>query len=258
MFVLVAGATAWVALRYRRGRLAALWALIMIGPAYNLIPYTGRPIGENRLFLPSVGTCLLAALALAALTRRQGRDRRMAAGLTWALVALYAALLLARQPVWRSPRAYWRDMVRKSPGWPEGSRSLGQVYMESRLPESGVALLERAVACRDSGTPPQTQAEYCNALGLAYHTVGRIEDATAAFGDSLRLAPDRVDVRFRLAACRADSQEIARARDELKAELRARPNWAEGWYLLGQAHTLTGDTAAAQDAFRKADRLASR
>jgi len=252
MFAAIVAATLAIAARWRRGRLAVLWAGLSLAPVCNAIPYSGRPVGENRLYWPSVGLCLLAAgLVREVQAVGQRRLRRWSAAVGVAAAAVFAALLVARLDVWMDARTLWRDMLRKSPAWPEAYHGLGWIAWQQGHPERALSLLRKAATLCDPGTPPATHATYRYSLAMACAGYGRMEEARRHALAARKFAAERWDLRLACAEALADRDEMAAVETGLRAALDKRPDWSGGWLTLGRCRLGLGDTNGALTALQR-------
>jgi tetratricopeptide (TPR) repeat protein len=106
---------ALLALLYYRGMMKEsflmAWILITLSPALLIAASGAEPsIGERFLYLPSVGFCLLAALAF--LKIKGGRA--MLAVCTVPVIALYALGTYDRAHVWKDDLSVWEDALSKN------------------------------------------------------------------------------------------------------------------------------------------------
>lgn len=198
---LLAAMLAGIAL-WRRGAYLLVWSVAFLVPAANIIPLTGRPVGDVRVYVASIGPCLLFGLAAAAVWRlSRGRSMaRVAAALAIGapLVAMIA-LSLDRGGIWHSEKLFWFDMLRKSPAQVEANLQVGeQELTEGRY----LAALHRAVFAVDTGqkilrlAPNQVDVvkrQLARSHILAGRCYGLLGDqilATENFTEAVRLAPN--------------------------------------------------------------------
>jgi hypothetical protein len=182
----------------RRQRLAALggfWTLVPLLPVLNLFPIPGFVLAERYLYLPSVGFCLLAALAVEAIARPANGGARRLAGLAAlaALLAAFAVAIQARTAEWADPLRVYESMAARAPTSFFAQGKLGLAYQRAgRLPEA-VAALERA---RD--LEPANPVAWNN-LGVALAAMGRLAEARDAYRQAIRLRPGYVKAHENLA-----------------------------------------------------------
>ena len=145
---------------------------------------------EHRAYLPSLGIFLaLVAGAERLLSRRAGAAARLAGP---ALVALAwlgcAALLHARNAVWETPQALWRDAIQKVPGNGRAYANLaaaletdGRFAEEAEVVSLGLA--------RAEGLQPGLASRMYAILGGALTHLGRLEEAERALARGTALFP---------------------------------------------------------------------
>lgn len=216
----VAAVVVW---QWRRRPLVAFLGasfFILLAPTSSIVPVTGQPIAENRVYLPlaavavlatlgtfrALGRCatavlLAAVLALAGGTVRRNQDYRSELAIWSDTVAKrpdsgrahahYAkAVLEAGQPA--LAREHWRTAVRLSPRMSEAHMNLGSLDLQQgRIPEA-IAAYQLALQLKPGNVVAQTN------LGSALFQAGRREEAVAAYEQALRLRPGHLDARLNL------------------------------------------------------------
>ena len=120
-----------VVLEGRRSAFWLFWAAVFSIPLLRVPLSEGRPIAEQRLYLPSLAFCAIAGLGLEAGVRR-ARRRRASPGAAVALVLAWAtastALATHRSLDWHDPRSLWSATTRSSPGHPGVLQNMGNAY----------------------------------------------------------------------------------------------------------------------------------
>ena len=153
--------------------LLLLWVPISLVPAMNIIPINGRPVAEQRLYLPSVGFCLavggLLTWGLDSCRRLRWR-RSLQIGFV-ALIALLAVGTVLRNRVWRSKLVFWKDVVTKNPKNVRGRIQMARnLLVAKRLAEAEPHLQE---ATRLAPKNPRVLAE----LGKVLIESGKYQEA---------------------------------------------------------------------------------
>lgn len=145
-FVLaLAACAAWFLWRAGRlTRLGVLWTAAFLLPVSNLVPYSGRGVGESRAYVATAGVCL--CLGWAATRALACRPKRLGACAVVALVAVFGVQTLARIERWQTPRRIWTDGLRKAPSNDIAHGALAREYYMSGRPEMSEGFLRRAVA----------------------------------------------------------------------------------------------------------------
>jgi len=235
--LLVAGGVLCAALMcmfWRRGAagMALAWTGITLLPVLNIIalPVLAK---ENYLYLPSVGFCLLAALAAGRAGRLLGG--RIAALLVAAIALLYGMQLCLRTLDYRDPALYLLSAVRAmrplsrdevenkncfegAKNWFTTCRNLGYLYVEKNSPAEAEQWFERALDFTPAYFDPRYGAECRQALGELYLKQGRVREA----------------------------------RSQLNAALTGAHRPQVVYNLLGAAAAMQGDLQAAEDCFVQA------
>ncbi len=202
---------------YRPAALGAALAALLLLPYLNVLPlndlaeYLGSVFVSSRyLYLPLAG-CALAFGALYSGLERSLPSRPLKAAAA-AAAALFLALSVSQQLIWRSDEAVWSRAVRLNPGSAWANYMLGSYYMQEGLtdrarryllpalgmdPDRGVRtnLLGALAACElidgDAGRAAGTAAsalrvwdgnyDAWNTYGAALASIGKKEEAVRAF-----------------------------------------------------------------------------
>ncbi len=187
---------------YRRSSwlcFSAGWMLVTILPAANLIYLSSRPIAEQRLYLPSLGVCLLLSLAIRSISSRRkrfsGRGNLAAISVLAVILLFYSVQTVSRNRDWRSSLALWQDCLRKTPHQTRPHTGLAAVYMSRNdyaraikhyrlvlktiLKAAGDEHLDTATACSNlsmalaMNNQPEAALHYCQqALAIREKQLG--------------------------------------------------------------------------------------
>ena len=206
----------------------ALWLIAWCAATYaivsNAVIVIGTALAERQLYLPSVGACLLAALAFEVGVRRLGPRVPVAVVGIIATVALVRTTTWTR--AWSSDATLFEAALRSAPRSIRVLGNLGVTRSEQGRLEESRALLERAVAIApnfvpnlvnlagvelDLGAPDRAiriarqaveadprSAPAAAQLGLALAAAGDLDGAERSLEDALRLDPDFADAREKL------------------------------------------------------------
>jgi tetratricopeptide (TPR) repeat protein len=85
------------------------------------------------------------------------------------------------------------------------------------------------------------------ALGEAYAEAGALNEAIEQFRRAVVLGPGFFDLRYRLARLLLEAGRALEAREELETIIAGHPDFPDAIALLGLAHYLGGDAAAARE-----------
>ncbi len=219
----------------------------------NLLFLIATIMAERWLYLPSAGFCLVAgALLVRATAGRQaspGLPPRLLVPLA-VLVVLLGVRTWTRNPVWRSPMAFFTALVETAP-----RSSLAHTGHADALAAAGrhaEALAEYARALAIA--PTNWRAEYNR--GNALLANGDLAAAIAAYERTLALEPDHTKAMVNLGAAETRRGNHAAAIAWLRRALAHEPAVASIHTSLANVLAASGDRTGAQSEFEAALRLA--
>jgi Flp pilus assembly protein TadD len=256
LLVLAAVIGLWLAARRSKpGQFLLVWLALPIVPVLKLSALPEGQIAHDRfLYLPSVGFCILAGLAINKIGARAERGLATPAlqfcifavvtGLLGAGTALQihnwtSNLLLFSRGVEVAPKNNYpadglamelfrrgdvgsaihldNRIVRQSPNFWHAHYSLGYFYFDTGNLDEAERCLERAIMIR-----PAEASQYCF-LGLVMLESGRIDQAKQAIRHAMDLSPDWVTFHYALAEVYLTESNVNAAQDELQLELANHP-----------------------------------
>jgi Flp pilus assembly protein TadD len=98
--------------------------------------------------------------------------------------------------------------------------------------------------------PERFQVNYL--LGLAWHRLGRHEEANAAFATALDIAPRSVRALVNSGRVLLDLGRVDEAEERLRLAVEAAPQDGAAWNVLGRVHLVSERVAAAESCFGRA------
>ncbi len=270
-WLVVLGAIAGGFALRRRAPLAAfalLWFFLHLAIESSVIPLD--LVFEHRLYLPSMGIALLAALAGAWMGRRwAGSPWRFAPVVAAAVVVMvWTSWTIQRNRVWATELSLWTDTVAKAPSNPRAMSSLAVAYRDLGELDRAVALLQEAtranpgfhhgfgqlgVALLDRGDlepaldafqrahaldPNDAQDTYH--LGVVYQKLGRPDDAERAYRDTIRLKPEDAEAHNNLGAVYQETGRWDDALVEYQAAARLDPDLPQAHYGMARVFAHQG------------------
>lgn len=250
--VLAAGAL-FLARGHRRAFLSCALGLLTLAPVLYLPALGEHPFADRYTYLPSAGLVLLLALGADSLLALRPRLAPAVFPAATLAVGGLAAMTMARNPVWKSDLALWRDTAERSPRTALVHYNLGVALQAEGLLDQAIVEYRRAVAlepgplafnnlgvaCRDAGRTAEAIAalrlaiemdpRYAGAqsnLALAYLEDGRAELAVEHLRTAVALAPGNADYLNNLGTAYREAGFPGLARQWYEASLRANPGHA--------------------------------
>jgi tetratricopeptide (TPR) repeat protein len=263
MLMVVAAAIEGVA-RSAVARRALALMVIFILPVLNLKAF--RPeeslLHDRYLYLPSIGFCILIAMALGWLSERFAARQKPVLVTVTALIALVFAVLTFNQNLtWQSEKAMTDNALRVTPDWPFLYNYIGAYAMEqNQLPEAERAFreaIERNPKYYDAysnlGDIQRTQGSLADAeqsylkaidygapygdtrynLGVTYISLNRLEDAEHALQQAIEIQPSLINAHYNLAWVYDHEGKNNQAKQEYQATIELKPDYAEPRINLG-------------------------
>lgn len=214
------------------------WFIVFLLPVLNCPVIEGRPLAEQRLYLPLAGLCLCVGFAVA------GRAA-WRAWVLWAIVA-YSALSCRQVFVWADNRALWFDNVLKAPENSRARNNLGMEYTQWAGPHVAARELEAAFRLE-----PRDDATAAN-LAYVYQRQGMLDRAAAWFERAVRLRPNRAGRWRELAEVQCMRQQWPQAKHALESAIALEPRMVTAYNLLAAVYVALGQHAEAETVLKRA------
>jgi tetratricopeptide (TPR) repeat protein len=248
LLVLLAGTLAGLRRRDLGSRTAGFlgaWFFALLAPT-ALVPVATQTIAEHRMYLP-----LAAVMTALVLAVGQAVARPAVLAVAAGLVALgLGTATAARNEVYGSELALWRDTVAKRPGNDRAHNNLGNAFFHAgRMPEAREQY-EQALRLH-----PGDNAEVQYNLGAVLAQEGHWTEAIAPAAEAVRLAPENPDARASLGTALANSGRVGEALAQFQAAARLNPGSAAIHNDLGSAWFLLGRRGEAVAEYREALRI---
>jgi len=270
-------ALVWAAVRVRRSHVLFTWGtlffFLLLLPTSNLLVSIGSIMAERFLYLPSLGFCLVAALALrpmgGALARLGVKDPRWqpraALALPMLVVAVFALRTHVRNADWRDDLALWKSAVAAAPDsfkthkgyanalWDAGRNEPALDAAIARA-EMGLAVLDRRPLVKE-----RRDNTLFYDLGMYYRLKGDFLNQRGQPGEAGRFYQKSVDILLRAQEVDHwvnEASHRASLRRGRPAEELADVGNFRIYLQLGQSCLQLGNWAGAETAGRYAQRLA--
>jgi tetratricopeptide (TPR) repeat protein len=272
----VVAALVWAAVRGRRDHMLFAWGtlffLLLLLPTSNLFVPIGSIMAERFLYLPSVGFCLVAALALrpmgGALARLGVENPRWQPWAARALPALVVAGFALRTHVrnadWRDDLSLWKSAVAAAPDSFKTHKGYANALWDAGRNEPA---LDAALAHAETGLAVLDQKPLAEErrdttlffdLGMYYRLKGDFLSQRGQPGEAGRFYRKSVDILLRAQAVDRWANEAshrASLRRGRPADELADVGNFRIYLQLGQSYLQLGNWAGAEAAGRYAQRL---
>jgi protein O-mannosyl-transferase len=157
-------------------------------PVLNLRSMNGEFLVHDRYFyLPSVGLCYLAALALIAAARRR---HKLAASLAVVLVITLGLSTMAYNRVWMDSRRLWTRAVEHVPHAYSAHFNLGMAYLDHNDPERARDSFLKALNLTKSSL---NLAQVYNNLTIVHMKLGETEEAIKTVQQAIEYDPKHME-----------------------------------------------------------------
>jgi len=225
-------AVAAILLAVRRAPLAAFaasWIFLTLTPVLNVYGVGRNVFAERYLYTPSLGFCLLIALALTWALKHLPAKRRAPAGVlaAAALLAFYVPQCLARNSVWKDDFTLFSSTLKSSPNTAVAHNVVADVLRSDQNdPAAAEPHYERALALAEAQNPAERRqiAFSCEGLASIYAARGEYERAFAVLDRARAADPDDPDVRIAQGVILAQSGRWREAKRVLQEALADDPN----------------------------------
>jgi protein O-mannosyl-transferase len=213
------------------------WFLITLFPVYNLIEIY-HPLAERYLYLPIIGFCLVLPAAVHGFAARHISNPKTAKAAALmpiaALIGLYSAATIARNPAWQNNMTLWSKTVESSPKSLTAHGGLGMAYLERGMLDEAAAQFEIAIKLN-----PSHAKSYYN-LGVVYYQKGDQEKALENFNRCLVLYPESMRAHYNLATIYLKKGAWDRAIYHYVKVNELDPEMPMAHYNLGMAYAMQG------------------
>ncbi|MBU1694085.1 MAG: tetratricopeptide repeat protein, partial [Verrucomicrobia bacterium] len=190
--LLVVGATFWAGVRRPRAGFAGLCFFGLLAPSL-LLPITGQPIAEHRLYAPMAALIALFVAGCIQLGRRAHWDSRVGSAALALATLLLGGASFHRNTTYRSGIALMEDVIAKRPGNGRAWQNLGVFLQAAGQMDQALEAYSRALLLN-----PSDKRALSNRALLRFQQ-GQWNPALADLNRWLQLAPDSADALIRRA-----------------------------------------------------------
>lgn len=199
--------TLWAAVRRPRAGFAGLCFFGLLTPSL-VIPITGQPVAEHRMYVPMAVLTALVVAGGARLAARFPQWQRAAVAVVLLIVLALGSTAVRRNLQYRSEKALLTDTLRKRPGNARAWYNLGVVRQEAGEPGPALDAYSRALALA-----PDDRKALSNRALIRFQQ-GDHRPALDDLNRWLVLDPSSADALVRRAAVWQSLGEAVRARQD--------------------------------------------
>jgi tetratricopeptide (TPR) repeat protein len=239
---------------------AALLLLLPYAVVGNLFFNVGAVLAERLIYLPSVGFCVLASLALVRLpgdaksvdARKRTRPNLVAVGILVVLVAAYGSRTWSRCLDWRNDETLFRAAVVEQPRSPRAHYFLGKIHADRDEVIEATTHLDEASRLDPSFASPRFEK------GVLLGRLRRFDEAETSFREAIGLIPEFARGHYSLALTLRPTGRVEEAARELRRAVLWDPALSSAWAEWGHLELERKRGNAARFAYRRAIALGRR
>ncbi|MBU1912859.1 MAG: tetratricopeptide repeat protein [Candidatus Omnitrophica bacterium] len=231
---------------------AMLWIFLTLLPISNIIFLASRPISEQRLYMPSLGFCLVLAIGIKKFSSleldflKRDRVRQLAALLFIIILAFYSVVTVRRNFEWKNPLTFWTKTAESSPFSLKARNNLGNLYENKGFYDKAIAKYKEALSLN-----PNLSRIHYN-LGNVYKKKNLYSKAITKYKDALGLNPANIDAHYNLAIVYEDKGLYDKAIEKYKDVLNLDSDNIDAHGNLGNLYEKKGFYGKAIKEYRTA------
>jgi tetratricopeptide (TPR) repeat protein len=227
------------------------WFFITLSVESSFIPL--QAIYEHRMYLPSVGVFMaIIAVLFIVVERLRGKWLGIEGKVIGTLVIIVVVLTgmsYARNKVWQTGEALWKDVIKKSPKKARGYFNLGNSYRSHGKLVKAVEHYKIAIEL----DPDITQ--FHSNLAVTYEQLGRMDEAIEQYRIAIRLDPEYPPNHINLGQVYKSRGLITEAIEQYEIAAKLTPDNPQIFSHLGVAYYTRGRLDEAIKHFEKTIRL---
>jgi len=187
---------------------SSLWFLITLAPTNSVMPRV-HLFSERNLYIPYFGLSLFFAVILYLVFFKKKKNKNwIGISLVLAIGLGFSSLVAKRNQAYASPSSLWADTFEKTPKNLSAGKTLSIHYlMEEKYPEALKTL--NALLKINPGLYDVHQN-----MGLAYKSMGDINNAEKKFKDAIRVKFDAPEAHYNLASLYGSLGKAIQASEE--------------------------------------------
>ncbi|MBI3654302.1 MAG: tetratricopeptide repeat protein [Acidobacteria bacterium] len=228
------------------GRWSLIWLLLFLLPVLNLKAFNPQEsiLHDRYLYIPSIGFCILLALALYHLSQFfKAQQERVFQGVTASLCLLFLALTFSQNRTWKNDLTMTTHALQYAPNRPFLHNYLGAYYFNKTNYTQAESAYLKAIDLN-----PAFYDAYAN-LGDLYRTQGKLAEAEQSYLKALELGAPYSDTFYNLAVVYTSQNRFPEAEQQLQAAVEKNPTSAAALYNLAWVYDQQGKSAIAEQTY---------
>jgi tetratricopeptide (TPR) repeat protein len=247
---------------YERSKLLSfslLWIILSILPAANILFIWSRPLAEQRLYIPSVGFCMVLAIFIDWLVKRF-KSRSIATIAFILLIASYSFQTIVRNQDWLNPLVFWKKTVEDSPSSARAYSNLGNAYVKTGDLDKAEKAFEQAIrldgrhfqAYNNLGNIYAEQAKSLLAkLKIGQLPTEKLLAALELFKKSVEIDPNNFDSYNNMGAVYEMLRQDDKAEEFYKKAMEINPFYDKAYLNLGLLYLKKRNFQKAEENFKR-------
>lgn len=236
--------------RSRRVSFAICLFFVTLLPVSNIVPLRAI-MAERFLYLPSIGFCILASVALERLrssslffNKKFMQYLMLLAAVL--LIFFYSIRTMLRNEDWKTARGVTSSILKIDPLNPWALMSLGVSYSAQERYADAIEPLIKSIALSNEYFAPR------NVLGFCYLQLGRYDDAIKILTEALKIKPDNLEALSSLGVALAELKRYPEAIGQFEHAVKVDPSFIDGYLNLATAYEHMGQLEKAIEVYKRA------
>jgi len=229
LFVILAGAFKLKS-RCRLITFGVLWFFITLSVESSVIVIK-TIIFEHRLYLPSIGFCIVVCAGVFHLFKRP----QVPIAVLSTVILLFSFLTFQRNHVWQDEVTLWEDTVKKSPNKPRALMNLGLAYSKLGKYDLSLDYFNKSIAI----DPKNTDA--LNLRGVIYFQKGKYLSALEDYDQAISVDPYYAEIYVNRGNAFARLGDEDSAIMDYNRAIDLKPHFAEAYVNRGNLYGKKGE-----------------
>lgn len=242
----IAIAVVWMVRSSQAGLRSLVWMTLFLLPVLNLKAFRAYEslIHDRYLYLPSIGFCILVAMALGWIAQHFAARQREALRVAAAIVVLPMLVLTINQnATWQNEIAMTDQALKVTPNWPFLYNYIGAYHFQ----QNRMAEAERAYNEALKINP--NYFDSLSNLGDIYRTQGKLGDAEQLYLKAIDAGAPYPTTYYNLGVVYTEQRRLSEAEWPLQKAIELEPGYTKALYNLGWVYDNQGKAREAEQTY---------